>query len=87
LRHCTARRRAGIGAATIIRSICCQIIQEGMLVNGIGRDRIDCEQRAARALTDAGLGDFALNRFPHEFSGGQRQRIAIPEGTVYELLR
>jgi peptide/nickel transport system ATP-binding protein len=61
-----------------------QIIQEGMLVNGIGRDRLDREQRAARALTDAGLGDFALNRFPHEFSGGQRQRIAIARAIAME---
>jgi peptide/nickel transport system ATP-binding protein len=41
---------------------------------GNGRTRLE----AARALLKAiGLGDSALNRYPHSFSGGQRQRIGI----------
>lgn len=41
---------------------------------GTSRTRLD----AARALLKAiGLGDSALNRYPHSFSGGQRQRIGI----------
>lgn len=54
-----------------------QIIMEGMDINGIGDSRTEREKLAIRALTDSGLGAFAMSRFPHEFSGGQRQRIAI----------
>lgn len=54
-----------------------QIIQEGMEINNIGESREEREILAVRALTDSGLGAFAMSRFPHEFSGGQRQRIAI----------
>lgn len=35
------------------------------------------EQRMKDMLKSVGLGEDALNRFPHEFSGGERQRIAI----------
>jgi peptide/nickel transport system ATP-binding protein len=61
-----------------------QIIEEGLIVNGIGanpRDRLD---RVHQALRDAGLADNILNRFPHEFSGGQRQRIAIARAIALE---
>ncbi|SFV35169.1 peptide/nickel transport system ATP-binding protein [Devosia crocina] len=61
-----------------------QIIEEGLLVNGIGangRERID---RVRQALKDAGMPDGILNRFPHEFSGGQRQRIAIARAIALE---
>jgi ABC-type glutathione transport system ATPase component len=33
--------------------------------------------RAVELLTEVGLDESALNRYPHEFSGGQRQRINI----------
>ena len=33
--------------------------------------------RVAAALTQVGLRDADMDKFPHEFSGGQRQRIAI----------
>jgi peptide/nickel transport system ATP-binding protein len=61
-----------------------QIIEEGLIVNGIGanpRERLD---RVHQALRDAGLPDNILNRFPHEFSGGQRQRIAIARAIALE---
>jgi len=61
-----------------------QIIEEGLVVNGIGantRERVD---RVRQALSDAGLPDTVLNRFPHEFSGGQRQRIAIARAIALE---
>ncbi len=54
-----------------------QIIEEGLIVNAIGKDRRERGDRVRQALRDAGLPDNILNRFPHEFSGGQRQRIAI----------
>jgi len=61
-----------------------QIIEEGLIVNGIGantRERVD---RVRQALIDAGLPDTILSRFPHEFSGGQRQRIAIARAIALE---
>ena len=61
-----------------------QIIEEGLVVNGIGatsRERVD---RVRQALRDAGLPDTILGRFPHEFSGGQRQRIAIARAIALE---
>src|SRR5690606_11612009 len=54
-----------------------QIIEEGLIVNGIGASRRERLDRVRQALRDSGLPDNILNRFPHEFSGGQRQRIAI----------
>ncbi|WP_297105573.1 ABC transporter ATP-binding protein [uncultured Devosia sp.] len=61
-----------------------QIIEEGLVVNGIGansRERVD---RVRQALRDAGMPDNILQRFPHEFSGGQRQRIAIARAIALE---
>ena len=37
----------------------------------------DAKEEAVRLLSDVGLGEDALFRYPHEFSGGQRQRISI----------
>ncbi len=39
--------------------------------------RSEARRFALNALQRVGLGEDALNRFPHEFSGGQRQRICI----------
>jgi peptide/nickel transport system ATP-binding protein len=54
-----------------------EIIEEGMVAQGVGGDR---EQRRARVdtlLEHVGLSATMRNRYPHEFSGGQRQRICI----------
>ena len=61
-----------------------QIIEEGLVVNGIGATAKERTERARQALRDAGLPDNILNRFPHEFSGGQRQRIAIARAIALE---
>ena len=61
-----------------------QIIEEGLIVNGIGRDGADRFERVKAALRDAGLPDTITRRFPHEFSGGQRQRIAIARAIAME---
>jgi peptide/nickel transport system ATP-binding protein len=61
-----------------------QIIEEGLIVNGIGRNSAERIQRVKQALRDAGLPDTILSRFPHEFSGGQRQRIAIARAIALE---
>jgi peptide/nickel transport system ATP-binding protein len=61
-----------------------QIIEEGLIVNGIGRGRADRMERVKQALRDAGMPDTILSRFPHEFSGGQRQRLAIARAIALE---
>jgi peptide/nickel transport system ATP-binding protein len=61
-----------------------QIIEEGLIVNNLGRTRAEREERVKQALRDAGLPDTILSRFPHEFSGGQRQRLAIARAIALE---
>ncbi|MCD7059043.1 ABC transporter ATP-binding protein [Pelagibacterium xiamenense] len=61
-----------------------QIIEEGLIVNGIGANTRERVNRVRQALVDAGMPDTILNRFPHEFSGGQRQRIAIARAIALE---
>jgi peptide/nickel transport system ATP-binding protein len=61
-----------------------QIIEEGLIVNGIGGNSAARDKRVRGALVDVGLDPNTLNRFPHEFSGGQRQRIAIARALVLD---
>ncbi|MBO1908781.1 ABC transporter ATP-binding protein [Microvirga sp. 3-52] len=61
-----------------------QVIEEGLVVNGIGKSSRERDNRVRRALSDVGLDPNSLNRFPHEFSGGQRQRIAIARALVLD---
>ena len=53
------------------------IIQEGMLAQGIGETGQERDQLTAELLDQVGLLPEHLLRYPHEFSGGQRQRICI----------
>ena len=53
------------------------ILQEGMLAQGIGETKQIRNQLAAELLEQVGLLPEHLLRYPHEFSGGQRQRICI----------
>ncbi|MFV0358940.1 ATP-binding cassette domain-containing protein, partial [Tropicimonas sp.] len=61
-----------------------QIIEEGLVVNGIGASGAERLERCKTALRDAGLPDTITSRFPHEFSGGQRQRLAIARAIALE---
>ncbi|NQU62654.1 MAG: ABC transporter ATP-binding protein, partial [Rhodospirillales bacterium] len=59
-----------------------QIIEEGLLVHGIGGDFNGRLKLVKDVLDEVGLLPEMLNRYPHEFSGGQRQRIAIARALV-----
>ena len=61
-----------------------QILEEGLIVNGLFTDPSERLLRLEKALLDAGLPANILNRYPHEFSGGQRQRIAIARALVLD---
>ncbi len=53
------------------------IVQEGMLAQGIGKTHQERDQMTAELLEQVGLLPEHQLRYPHEFSGGQRQRICI----------
>ncbi len=61
-----------------------QIIEEGLIINGLGRTKTERLDRVRDALEAAGMPGNILSRFPHEFSGGQRQRIAIARAVALE---
>ncbi len=58
------------------RSTVARILEEPMLVHGIGR-RAERRARVAALMQRVGLRPEQGARLPHEFSGGQRQRIGI----------
>ncbi|WP_462319843.1 ABC transporter ATP-binding protein [Halochromatium sp.] len=53
------------------------IVGEGLQALGIEKGRVARRRRVARLLDQVGIGEQAMDRYPHEFSGGQRQRICI----------
>ncbi|MEQ8226960.1 MAG: ABC transporter ATP-binding protein [Rhodospirillales bacterium] len=59
-----------------------QIIEEGLIVHGLGGDALARRQLVAEALAEVGLTPEMQDRYPHEFSGGQRQRISIARALV-----
>ena len=62
------------------------IINEPLLVHGIGTTQQERDERVKKAMEDSGLkpADVYLNRYPHELSGGQRQRVVIAAALVLE---
>jgi peptide/nickel transport system ATP-binding protein len=53
------------------------IVEEGMLAQGIGKTRAERRTRVEELFDRVGLSARHVQRYPHEFSGGQRQRICI----------
>jgi len=53
-----------------------EIIGEPLLVNNLG-NREERQTRVSELLSEVGLPQEYMQRFPHAFSGGQRQRIGI----------
>ncbi len=54
-----------------------QIVEEGLLVHGVGANDDERDELVVQALREVDLDPETRFRYPHEFSGGQRQRVAI----------
>ncbi|MBL8540941.1 MAG: ABC transporter ATP-binding protein [Betaproteobacteria bacterium] len=61
-----------------------EIVEEGMVSLGAGRNAQDRRARMDELLRQVGLAPDMRDRYPHEFSGGQRQRIAIARALAVE---
>ncbi len=61
-----------------------QIIEEGLVLHGIGEGRNGRRELVSKILKEVGLDPASQDRYPHEFSGGQRQRISIARAIVLE---
>ncbi len=59
-----------------------QIVEEGLLVHGLGGTYEERRALIGEALREVDLEPEMQERYPHEFSGGQRQRIAIARALV-----
>ncbi|MDP1602915.1 MAG: ABC transporter ATP-binding protein [Legionella sp.] len=59
-----------------------EIIAEGMVAQGLGREAILRKQLTL--LDQVRLSKESINRYPHQFSGGQRQRICIARALASE---
>lgn len=60
------------------------IIEEGMITQGIGANAASRAGRVDQLLSQVGLSADIKQRYPHEFSGGQRQRICIARALAVE---
>lgn len=58
------------------------IVAEPLAIHEPDLNRVQRRAKAAEILQAVGLGEDALNRYPHEFSGGQRQRIGIARALI-----
>jgi ABC-type oligopeptide transport system ATPase subunit len=61
-----------------------ETLTEGMKIHRLHGDTAGQRARAQELLSQVGMPESALERYPHEFSGGQRQRIAIARALSVE---
>ena len=54
-----------------------KILEEPLIVHGIGRTSAERIKMVLDYLKIVGLSEYHAKRYPHQFSGGQRQRIGI----------
>lgn len=60
------------------------IVSEGIFNFHMYSNGEEREAKVLKALTDVGLLEEHMTRYPHEFSGGQRQRIGIARAMIME---
>ena len=60
------------------------IISEGLYNFHLYKNEEDRIQKVRKALSEVGLLEEHMTRYPHEFSGGQRQRIGIARSLIME---
>ena len=60
------------------------IISEGIRAHKLHKNKKSIEARVSQLLSDVGLPQNSINRYPHQFSGGQRQRISIARALAVE---
>ena len=60
------------------------MLDEALLIHGIGGNRSERKARIASLLELVGLPASFESRFPHELSGGQRQRVSIARALAVE---
>ena len=61
-----------------------EIIKEGLDIHFPYMKKEEKRRRVIKVLSEVGLTDDVLEKYPHEFSGGQRQRIAIARALILE---
>ena len=59
-----------------------QIIEEGLLVQGV--NKVARQQAVIESLATVHLPSEFIHRYPHELSGGQRQRVALARALVMQ---
>ncbi len=57
-------------------------VAEALIIHGLGGGKAERTNRTQEMMHKVGLGDDAMDRYPHEFSGGQRQRIGIARALI-----
>ncbi len=58
------------------------IVGEPLAIHEPNLSRAHRRNRVIEILTQVGIAEDALDRYPHEFSGGQRQRIGIARALI-----
>jgi len=59
-------------------------VGEGLRVHYPKLSQAERRKKVAETLELCGLGEEALDRYPHQFSGGQRQRVGIARALIVE---
>ena len=61
-----------------------ETVGEGLRVHHPEMNRQQRREKVTETLALCGIGEEALDRYPHQFSGGQRQRVGIARALIVE---